>query len=188
MWISPSQCSFPGNKWGAEFQNLLVAIKMCVYVGRGCSFYKFSLKKSRTAKLSKIPDLHKIEGLREWNWLFTHQHLTHTKISFLLKQHQGILQSEFSFLAIENGICYCLLFSGKVPRIGFSISSCLCETDKGSRSPWGGILALVQFSPRRVLMGPLFLPVSDWLGLDQFACHIFLFKWWLTKDLSWSFN
>lgn len=36
-----------------------------MYVGRGCSFYKFLLKKSRTAKLSKIPDLHEIEGLRE---------------------------------------------------------------------------------------------------------------------------
>lgn len=62
-------------------------------------------------------------GVRKWNQFFNQQHLTYTKISFLVKQNQDILQSEFC-LAIENEICYCLLFSGKLTRNGISTRAC----------------------------------------------------------------
>lgn len=126
MWISPSLCSFPGNKCGTKFQNLLVAVKVCVYVGREVFlFCKFLLKeKIELQSLARFLIYIKW-GIEEMECFFTHQHLTHTKISFLIKQHQGILQSEFSFLAIANKTCYCLLFWGKLLLIGISTSSCL---------------------------------------------------------------
>lgn len=58
--MSPSLCSFPGNKCGAKFQNLLVAVKVCMWGGRCSYFISFYEKKNRNAKFGKILDLHKM--------------------------------------------------------------------------------------------------------------------------------
>lgn len=201
MWISPSLCSFPDNKCGTKFQNLLVAAKVCVYVGREVFlFCKFLLKKKIELQSLARFLIYIKWGIEEMECFFTHQHLTHTKISFLIKQHQGILQSEFSFLAIANKTCYCLLFWGKLLVIGISISSCLwtffrshlCRLgvspirapQLSSVPPPERILTLFQFSSREVSwIVPQKLGSLD---REQLVCHVWLFKWCLERG--WSFN